>query len=554
MAPAVAHSQAQKGPTVITGTVLDPEGKPLVMADVHLELLASRHPIAESRVEADGRYAIATAASGPVFLRFTGVDHLGVLLPLILAPPATMTIDVRLKRYVYGDSLDKVVAIGDWNDFNFGTGRPLVKQPDGRYTLDIQTTADTVAYQLLGLATGERSINGTNAARYVYDGGGDYRSVLKAGRGHATLVFDPKRLDRRPGEGRVTFGDPTSTSARLAAAYDTTRNWLRTYFDAATAARQAHDSLRYDWSPTVRRLSDRLEKEQDPLLRQLYLFTALETWSLGGQVDTTIVRRGIQEIPPESPWWSFLDVSQQKTALVLAAARLRYPGRSYRDLYQDSTVARQAVAFLDLLIARNPDPDVRSGAIAEAVFFLKSIKDDQRANEYYLRLVSTYPEAPEVASLKARYAPDRVLRVGAQVPDFRFHSFDDSNIVYSRTSLMGKPYLLEFWATWCGPCIGEMPTLQSAYDSVSKRGLQFLSISLDRNRDDVRKFRADKWKMPWLNAFVPGEFDSPEMRQFEIVFIPRAALIGADGTILATDEELRGDLLLPTLQKALGLP
>lgn len=541
-------------PTVITGTVLDPEGHPLKLAHVHLERPSSGAPLARSLVEPDGRYAIATAATGAVFLRFTGVDHTNALVPMVLAPPATIVLDVRLRRYEYTGSLDSITAIGDWNQFNFGTGRRLARQPDGRYTLDVESTADTVAYQLVGLAGPGHSINGTDAVRYVYDEGGDYRSVLKVEHGHATIVFDPSRLDRRPSTRRITFRDPYSQVARLAEAYDTTRRWLRAYFDASDSARSRHDSLRFNWTPTVRDLGARLAGERDPLLKQLYLFTALEVSDLGGAIDTSVVRRATREIPPDSPWWSLRDVSQQPSQLVTAAAKLEHPGQGPRELFKDSTVVRRAVDFLDTLVARHPDPGVRADALATAVYFLKLLKDDVRANDYYERLLAEYPDAPMVAVLKARFAPDRVLRVGAEIPDFRLVALGDSSVAYTRASMLGKTYLLEFWATWCGPCIGEMPDLHAAYDSLARRGLQILSVSLDRAPEDVTKFRAGQWKMPWLHAFVPGMFDSPVMRQFEIVFIPRAALVGSDGHILATDEELRGDRLLGTLQRSLPAP
>jgi thiol-disulfide isomerase/thioredoxin len=137
------------------------------------------------------------------------------------------------------------------------------------------------------------------------------------------------------------------------------------------------------------------------------------------------------------------------------------------------------------------------------------------------------------------------------VPAFHLAALDDTSVTYTPASLAGKVYLLDFWATWCGPCVGEMKYLQAAHDSLASRGLEILSVSLDRTPADVRRFRTGAWKMPWLQAYVSGASGDPQMRDLEITILPRTMLIGRDGKILAVDEELRGDALLPTLRHAL---
>jgi thiol-disulfide isomerase/thioredoxin len=150
----------------------------------------------------------------------------------------------------------------------------------------------------------------------------------------------------------------------------------------------------------------------------------------------------------------------------------------------------------------------------------------------------------------AQFGPT-ALRMGAQIPEFTFAALDDSTVTYTRESLTGKMYLLEFWATWCGPCVAEMKYLQAAHDSLAPQGLEILSVSLDMNPEDVRRFRHGPWKMPWLNALVPGSLEHRADWGMEISYIPRAVLVGKDGRILAVDEELSGDRLIPTIRRAL---
>jgi hypothetical protein len=100
----------------------------------------------------------------------------------------------------------------------------------------------------------------------------------------------------------------------------------------------------------------------------------------------------------------------------------------------------------------------------------------------------------------------------------------------------------------------EMKYLHAAHDSLAPLGLEILSVSIDGRAEDARKFRQGEWKMPWLNAFAPGCWENPEVARMEILGIPRAALVGRDGRILAVDEQLRADSLIPTIRRNLEAP
>jgi len=112
--------------------------------------------------------------------------------------------------------------------------------------------------------------------------------------------------------------------------------------------------------------------------------------------------------------------------------------------------------------------------------------------------------------------------------------------------------LLDFWATWCGPCIGEMENLHKAYEKYKSKKFEILSLSLDQKPDDVVKFRKDTWKMPWLHAFVTDDQDLTNA--FEVVAIPRPLLLDGSGKIVAMEGDLRGSQLDATLAKYLGEP
>ena len=85
--------------------------------------------------------------------------------------------------------------------------------------------------------------------------------------------------------------------------------------------------------------------------------------------------------------------------------------------------------------------------------------------------------------------------------------------------------------------------------SVSYTHLEILSLSFDQKPEDVKKFREEKWKMPWKHAFIEGNFQSDLAKLFEVNGIPKPILVDETGKIIAIEGKLRGETLEQTLGK-----
>jgi peroxiredoxin len=101
----------------------------------------------------------------------------------------------------------------------------------------------------------------------------------------------------------------------------------------------------------------------------------------------------------------------------------------------------------------------------------------------------------------------------------------------------GKVVLLDFWATWCGPCIAELPHVQAAYEKYHGKGFEIIGISLDRDRAALEKFIADR-KMTWRQHW---DEKNEVAGAYGVRSIPSTWLIAPDGKVAAVG--LRGEQL-----------
>jgi thiol-disulfide isomerase/thioredoxin len=116
----------------------------------------------------------------------------------------------------------------------------------------------------------------------------------------------------------------------------------------------------------------------------------------------------------------------------------------------------------------------------------------------------------------------------------------------------GKVVLVDFWATWCGPCQALMPDLKAMYQKYHAQGFEIVGVNLDGTLSDLSEY-LDKKKLPWVNVVgeeKDGQLQFPLAEKYGIQAIPTTFLVGKDGKIAAYD--LHGDELVKQIEKLLA--
>jgi peroxiredoxin len=181
----------------------------------------------------------------------------------------------------------------------------------------------------------------------------------------------------------------------------------------------------------------------------------------------------------------------------------------------------------------------------------------------YITLVQLSPqiEGPELDSIIAKFPAEisnseyviklkeiaeglKKTAIGVVAPDFTMNDPEGKPVQLS--SLRGKVVLIDFWASWCGPCRQENPNVVKLYQKYNGKGFQIIGVSLDRNKEEwVKAIKDDQ--LSWIHVSDLQFWQNAAARLYSVSQIPQSFLLDKDGKIIAKD--LRGEKLAEKLNE-----
>ncbi len=176
-----------------------------------------------------------------------------------------------------------------------------------------------------------------------------------------------------------------------------------------------------------------------------------------------------------------------------------------------------------------------------------SLKPDENLDEAYEIYKSSNPHSENLAELTQRYNQLKTLTAGNASPTFDYENFKGGTT--SLSNLKGKYVYIDVWATWCGPCLREIPSLKEIEKDYAAKNIQIISISIDEPKD------YGKWKqmiteksLGGMQLMADNNWNSKFVKDYAILGIPRFILLDTEGNIVSADAPRPSD---PALRKML---
>jgi thiol-disulfide isomerase/thioredoxin len=233
-----------------------------------------------------------------------------------------------------------------------------------------------------------------------------------------------------------------------------------------------------------------------------------------------------------------LELTKHPNADLARSARLKLLKMDVEKLADDDAGAEEVARRLVAALNDKQADEVEAQFVQEGLFLLESTGRIDLARKVYDALVGLGGRIgkPEVAEMIQKDYDTAMRRFG----------WLDENVEISGTHFNGKPFklddyrgkvlLVDFWATWCPPCMKELPNLLETHKEFADSGFEVVGIALDDDRDTLKEFLDDR-KLPWVTLWSADKdhqmYDDPLAKKFGVDGIPRTFLVDREGKVAA---------------------
>lgn len=181
-------------------------------------------------------------------------------------------------------------------------------------------------------------------------------------------------------------------------------------------------------------------------------------------------------------------------------------------------------------------------------FLMRQYFTPEEVKLYFEKLDKELLETKSAKNIKKVLDSMSDISIGKPAPNFSAPSPDGKTI--SLKESLGKVTIIDFWASWCGPCRAENPNVVAMYNELHDQGLNIIGVSLDKDGTKWKEAIV-KDKLTWTHVSNLKFWDEPIAKKYNVQSIPATFILDAKGNIVAKD--LRGDALKAKIKEILGV-
>ncbi len=510
------------------------------LAQKHGAELTETHYVPKS-----GRLTITLPNDDLWFLTVSAPNYIPLIEAVFPKDVTEFSAEVTLRPIAYKDEIKEIRVIHSDADFEFDETLLMTKRKDGRYHLTHETNSAVFKYFFFGAAQRPTMVNGQVQDSFEYNDRGHFNSVINVENGLVEIVFDPALGAEKSEESTIIFTDDVvKQRAAVLNEFSGFQDQWRTDLKNYKNEHGKTDGFEVDQTAIMARIDALISDAEDEVIRDI----AHIAFSFLHDDHVEYTQQAIEHLGIDNPAWSLGGgkiVSQMAHQI----------GSQDEDIASDDIYLngiRKQPDFFNSFLERSQVHNARKELIFVALYSHKMQQNMDQARAYLKLLKEDYPGDMIVKLATDLVGDNLALKVGASIPNFEFSEMNENTSI-TKESLKDKVYLIDLWATWCSPCLEELPYLTEVYEEYSDKGFDIVSIAMWDDAEDIKEFQNKHWKMPWKNVFVSSEDINQVAKLLEVKFLPKVMLVDQNGEIIAMNSEVKKEKLETTVKNALGI-